>query len=199
MPECAGRTQVQTQLSARNELCYTSRKGKWRLPRLPSGWSACRGEKRPQMSRKDTDLKLTLNAALVGTILLLTPLFTLAQTAPNAPFAGAAKMTCAQALAKVAKDDPALGKLAKAFAEEGAKLKKAPKDAKAKKAYVAAGVMYEQKIVRLPNKLSSPVKYRAGLGLCRQVLAVDPKNPECRRDMDEIVGIYKNMGMAIPE
>ena len=62
-----------------------------------------------------------------------------------------------------------------------------------------AGAKYEQKIVRGANKLSSPVKYRAGLALCRMVLAVDPKNAECKKDKDEIETIYKQMSRPVPE
>ena len=59
--------------------------------------------------------------------------------------------------------------------------------------------LHEQKIVRAPNKLNSPIKYRAGLALCRMVLAVDPKNPECKKDMDDIVSIYKSMNRPVPD
>ena len=82
--------------------------------------------------------------------------------------------------------------LAKSFDAEAARLKKLPKDAKVKKAYVDAGIKYEQKTYVGPNKLSPAVKYRATLALCRMVLAVDPKNPTCKKDMDQIVEIYTN-------
>ena len=146
-------------------------------------------------------MKRTLNAIVAGAALLAFALGVAAHGGqpPNAPFAGQAKMTCAQALKETPKNSPELTQLAKAFDAEAAKIKKSPKDARVKKAYVDAGVKYEQKIVRGTTKLSSPVKYRAGLALCRLVLAVDPKNPECKRDMDEIVGIYKSMNKPVPE
>ena len=140
-------------------------------------------------------MKQTRNAALVGAALFALTVGALAQ----GPFAGSANMTCAQALKKAPKDDPSLAGLAKAFDSESAKLKKSPKDAKVPKEYVLSGVKYEQKVVRLPNSLNSPEKYRAGLALCRLVLAVDPKNPECKRDYDEIVTIYKSMNRPIPQ
>ena len=117
----------------------------------------------------------TLKAAIVGAALLALPAAILAQP-PNAPFAAQAKMTCAQALVAAPKEDPGLAPLAKTFDAAAAKLKKSPKDAKAKKAYVESGAKYEQTIVNGAVKLSPPMKYRAGLALCRMVLAVDPKN-----------------------
>jgi hypothetical protein len=123
----------------------------------------------------------------------------LAQGPPNAPFAAQAKMTCAQALKQAPKDDPDLTPLAKSFDADAAKLKKSPKDAKAKKAYVEAGAKYEQRIVRGVSKLNPTVKYRAGLAICRMVLAVDPKNPECKKDESEILDIYKSMGRPVPK
>ena len=151
------------------------------------------------LNRKDSDVKRTLNAAIVGTVLSILPFGALAQGPVVAPFAAQAKMTCAQALSQVSKDDPELAKMAKGFDAEGVRLKKSPRDLKVKKAYVDSGVKYEQKIVRGANKLNPAVKYRAGLALCRLVLAVDPKNIECKKDMGEIVGIYKNMGRPVPQ
>lgn len=108
-------------------------------------------------------------------------------------------MTSTQALQEAPKDDTDLAPLAKSFNGDATRLKKAPKDAKVKKAYVDSGVKYEQKIVRSSNKLSPAVKYRAGLALCRLILAADPKNPVAKKDMDEIVTIYKSMGRPIPK
>jgi hypothetical protein len=139
-----------------------------------------------------------LNAAVVGAGLLTFAIGALAQP-PNAPFAGAAKMTCAQALKQVPKDDPDLAPLAKTFDAEAAKHKKSPKDARVKTAYVDSGVKYEQRIVRGVSKLNPAVKYRAGLALCRLVLAVDPKNAACKKDMAEILDIYKSMGRPVPQ
>ena len=145
------------------------------------------------------NLNFTRIAALAGAVLITLPLGVLAQGPPNAHFAGAAKMSCAQALKDAPKNDTELAGMAKTFDAEAARLKKSPKDAKVKKAYTDAGVKYEQRIVRGGNKLSPPVKYRAGLALCRMVLAVDPKNPECKRDMAEIIDIYKSMSRPIPQ
>ncbi len=151
------------------------------------------------LNGKESDVKRILNAAIAGAALSLVSLGALAQGPGMAPFAGQAKMTCAQALGQAGKEDPELGKMAKSFDAEAAKLKKSPKDAKVKKAYVDTGMKYEQRIVRGANKLNPAIKYRAGLALCRLVLAVDPKNPECKKDMAEIVDIYKSMGRPVPQ
>jgi hypothetical protein len=144
-------------------------------------------------------VKPILNAALVAAALLAVPMGVMAQP-PNAPFAGQAKMTCGQALKEVPKDDTELAPLAKSFDADAARLKKSPKDAKVKKAYVDSAVKYEQKIYVGANKLSPTVKYRSTLALCRVVLAVDPKNPTCKKDMGQIVDIYTNsMHVPIPQ
>ena len=75
-----------------------------------------------------------LNAALLGAALMALPLCVVAQGGPpNAPFAGQAKMTCAQALKEAPKNSAELIPLAKEFDLEAAKLKKTPKDAKVKR------------------------------------------------------------------
>ncbi len=141
-------------------------------------------------------MKRMLNAVLAGAALSFLSLGALAQ----GPFAAQANMTCAQALSQASKDDPELAKMAKSFDADAAKLKKSPKDAKVKKAYVEDGVKYEQKIVRGANKLGPAIKYRAGLALCRLVLKVDPKNPECVKDKALIEHIYKdNLNRPIPQ
>jgi len=144
-------------------------------------------------------LKSILNAAIAGATLSLLSLGALAQGPPNAPFAGQANMTCAKALSEAPKMDTELAVMAKSFDAAAAKLKKSPKDAKVKKAYVDDGTKYEQKIVHGANKLGPAIKYRAGLALCRLVLAVDSKNAPCAKDKSEIESIYKQMGRPIPQ
>ena len=144
-------------------------------------------------------MKRIFSAAIAGAALAIIPFGALAQGPAVAPFAAQAKMTCAQALGQVARDETELGKLAKTFDADAAKLKKSPKDAKVKKSYVEDGVKFEQKVVHGAKKLNPAIKYRAGLALCRMVLAVDPKNVESKKDMDEIVGIYKGMGREVPK
>ena len=153
----------------------------------------------PARTRKENKLQRIFNAAIGAAALAIISFSALAQGPVVAPFAAQAKMTCAQALGQVARDETELGKLAKTFDADAIKLKKTPKDAKVKKAYVDDGVKFEQKVVHGANKLNPAVKYRAGLALCRMVLAVNPKNVESKKDMDEIVGIYKGMGREVPK
>ena len=148
--------------------------------------------------RKDTRLKRIYNLAAASAVLLWLSVSAFAQGGAP-PFAAAAKMTCAEALKQAPKDDASLAPLAKVYDGEAAKLKKAPKDAKAKKGFIEAGVKYSKELIHGQNKLSAPVKYRAGLAVCRQVLAVDPKNADCGHDKDQIEGIYKQMGRDVPK
>lgn len=144
------------------------------------------------------NIKSSLSVVAAIAVLFCLSLSALAQGGA-APFAGAAKMTCAEALKQAPKDDASLAPLAKNYDAAAAKLKKSPKDAKAKKAYIEAGEKYCHELVHGQNKLSAPVKYRAGLAVCRQVLAVDPKNAHCTEDRDQIEGIYKQMGRDVPK
>jgi hypothetical protein len=138
------------------------------------------------------------SVALVAAALLALPFAAIAQP-PNAPFAGAARMTCAQALKQAPKDEPHLAPMAKAFDAEAARLKKSPKDPKVKRAYADAGARYAHEIMQGREKLTPPIQYRAALALCRMVLAVDPKNAECQRDESQILDVYKSMGRPIPQ
>ncbi|HLJ56837.1 MAG TPA: hypothetical protein VKT77_17490 [Chthonomonadaceae bacterium] len=116
-----------------------------------------------------------------------------------APFSAQTKMTCAMALSQVPIYDKDLTKMAKDYNAQQAKLKKSPKDAKVKKEYVDNAVKFEQRIYIGANKLKPAVKYRAALALCREVLKVDPKNEQCRKDMDQMVAIYKQMNRPVPQ
>ncbi len=152
-------------------------------------------------------MRTSLKPAVAAVALLAFPMVILAQGPQRAPFAGGggapfaaqAKMTCAQALKDVSKNDAGLSALAKPFNASAAKLKKSPKDAKVKKVYVDAAIKYEQAIYLGPSKLSPPIKYRAALALCRLVLAVEPKNAQAKADEDQMVGIYKQMGRPVPQ
>jgi len=116
------------------------------------------------------------------------------------PFAGAKSMTTAQALAEAPKDDPTLAPLAKAFTAAEAALKKSPKDAKAKKAYVEAAYKYGKTAEdNASGKLSRPVQYRAALALYRKALAVDPKHQPSLDEKKKIDDIYKGMPGGIPK
>ena len=116
-----------------------------------------------------------------------------------APFAGAAKMTCEQALKEVPKDDKSLVPLEKAMNDAQAKMKKNPKDARLKKAYVDATYNYGNTVMMDREKLKPTVMYRASLALYRRALAVDPKHKPSLDNKKMIEDIYRGMGREIPK
>ena len=115
------------------------------------------------------------------------------------PFAGGKKITTDEALKEAPKDDPSLAPLDKAFYAAAAALKKSPKDAKVKKAYVDATFKYGQACEYNAAKLSNPVKYRAALALYRKALAVDPKHAPSLLEKKKIDDIYAGMPGGIPK
>lgn len=116
------------------------------------------------------------------------------------PFAGAKSMTTEAALKQAPKDDPGLAPLDKAFTAAAAALKKSPKDAKAKKAYVDAAYKYGKTCEdNASGKLSRPVQYRAALALYRKALAVDPKHKLSLDEKKKIDDIYASMPGGIPK
>lgn len=118
--------------------------------------------------------------------------------AQNAPFAGGKKMTTEEALKAAPGADPSLVPFEKAFKAADAKLKKTPKDAKAKKAYVDAAFKYGHAAMER-GQASPKVMYRASLALYRKALAVDPKHKPSMDEKKLIEGIYAQMGMEIPK
>lgn len=123
------------------------------------------------------------------------------QGAPGAPpFAGANKMTTEEALKQAPKLDKALVPLDKAFSDAQAKLKKKPKDAKVKQAYVDTAYKYAHTLMTLPQgTLRPPVQYRAALALYRKILAVDPKHKPSLDEKKQIDDIYRGMPGGIPK
>ena len=116
------------------------------------------------------------------------------------PFAGAKSMTTEAALAQAPKLDPTLAPLDKAFTAAAAALKKSPKDAKAKQAYVDAAYKYGKTAEdNANNKLPRPIQYRAALALYRKALAVDPKHKLSLDEKQKIDDIYKGMPGGIPK
>jgi tetratricopeptide (TPR) repeat protein len=117
----------------------------------------------------------------------------------GAPFAGASKMTLADALKQAPKLDPSLVPLDKALDAAATKLKKSPKDAAARKAYVEAAYKYGKAAEDNNNsKLTPPVQYRAALALYNKALAVDPKHAPSLLEKQKIVDVYKSMGRPVP-
>ncbi len=132
---------------------------------------------------------------------LALPLSVQAQKAmPGAPFAGAKKMTTEEALKQAPKDDPSLVPLDKAYYAAATALKKSPKDAKVKKAYVETAFKYGKTCEdNASTKLSRAVQYRAALALYRKALAVDPKHKPSIDEKQKIDGIYQSMPGGIPK
>ncbi len=119
---------------------------------------------------------------------------------PGAPFAGGKRVTTEEALKQAPKDDPSLAPLDKAYMAAAASLKKSPKDAKAKKAYVEAAYKYGKTCEdNVSGKLSRPVQYRAALALYRKALAVDPKHKPSIDEKLKIEDIYKSMPGGVPK
>jgi|HubBroStandDraft_4_1064222.scaffolds.fasta_scaffold178961_2 hypothetical protein len=144
---------------------------------------------------------ITVNkSTLLFAVLALSavPLITSAQGAP--PFAGKKAMTCEEALIQAPKDDAELTPLAKGLADASVKLKKSPKDANVKKAYVDSAFKYGDALMHLPQgKLTPPVQYRAALALFRKALAVDPKHKGSLAEKKAIDDIYSGMPGGIPK
>lgn len=116
----------------------------------------------------------------------------------GAPFAGAARMTTEEALKQAPKINKDLVKLEKAMNDAQAKMKKKPKDAALKKAYVEATYKYANTAMTDPN-LPPAVKYRAALALYRRALKVDPKHKQSLAEKKQIEDIYESMGRPIPQ
>lgn len=140
-----------------------------------------------------------LAIAVLATFCTLPAIVSAQGGAPNAPFAGAAKMTCAEALKQAPKDSPKLASFEKEYRAAEAKLKKAPKDAKAKKAAVEAAYKYGMQITHKDDVLTPGVKYRAALALFRHALQLDPKHAKSQSEKAQIEEIYKGMGRDVPK
>ena len=118
----------------------------------------------------------------------------------QAPYASSGTMTTAQALAQAPKMDPSLAPLDHAFTAAQADLKKHPKEARAKKAFVDAGNRYGNSLMYYKGtKLSRAVQYRAALAVYRKVLAVDPHDQNSLNNKNMIESIYRTMPGGIPK
>ena len=147
----------------------------------------------------------TWNMALAA-LTLTAPLITGAQGKPQGgggmapPFAGGAgrkPMTLEEAVKVAPQQDKSLAPLAKSYSAAEAKLKKSPKDAAAKKAFVEAAYKFGH-AAEYGELLSPPVRYRAALAMYRKALAVNPKHEPSLTEKQKIEEIYKGMNMPIP-
>ena len=96
-----------------------------------------------------------------------------------------------------AEDKVRLNKLAKAYDAAKSILAKSPKSEKAKKDFSEVGTAYGTECMMTPV-LDRKVKYKMALHVYREVLKVDPAQPEAKKNSDMIVKIYKSLGRPVP-
>lgn len=116
------------------------------------------------------------------------------------PFAGGGMKppTLAEALKMAPMQDKSLMPLAKAADMAEAKMKKAPKDAGAKKAFVDAEYKLGHAAEYDSAALMPSVKYRASLAAYNKALAADPRHQPSLMEKQKIVDIYKGMPGGVP-
>lgn len=95
-------------------------------------------------------------------------------------------------------DPKVLQRLQKNWEAASASFAKHPKDSKARKDYIVAGVRFGHESMVSPI-LSAHVKYRQALHVYKQVLKVDPNNPVAKPEADLMIRIYKQLGRPIPD
>jgi hypothetical protein len=95
-------------------------------------------------------------------------------------------------------DAKQLKALEKSYVASKAAYKKKPKDAKLKKAYVAATVKYGHESM-MSTSLDRSLKYRQALRLYREALKLDPENPVAKPESELIIRIYKSLGKPVPK
>ncbi len=91
-----------------------------------------------------------------------------------------------------------LASLEKTYTAAKGKFTKSPKDAGAKKAYIASALKLANDTMVSPP-LAPRVKYPKAIRLYREVLKVDPKNKEALKNKKLIEDIYKSMGRPVPQ
>jgi tetratricopeptide (TPR) repeat protein len=123
------------------------------------------------------------------TMFLRTIAFTFAAAAML--MAASPKVTEAQAKVKAGKFEEALAILDPAY-------KASPKDAEITKALAETHLKYGDSFM-YNEALPPRQKYRPALKQYREVLTFDPKNKDAQDKIKLIEGIYKQMGMPIPQ
>jgi tetratricopeptide (TPR) repeat protein len=101
------------------------------------------------------------------------------------------KVTEAQAKVKAGKFEDAIALLEPAY-------KSNPKDAEVSKALADAHLKYGDSFM-YNEQLPPRQKYRPALKQYREVLAIDPANKDAKTKANMIEGIYKQMGMPVPQ
>ena len=113
--------------------------------------------------------------------------------------AATANMTAEQALTKVTGLDAGLIPLQGAMNSAEAKLKRDPRAASARAAYVDATYKYGDAVMNDRGKMTPAIQYRAALALFRRALKVDPGHQPSLQDKNLIEGIYQQMGRPVPK
>lgn len=80
-----------------------------------------------------------------------------------------------------------------------AKLAKSPKDVKLKQQVAEANYQVGHYIEYDKPGLAPREKYRPALKLYRRALQLNPSHAQAKKEKDQIEGIYKQMGMPIPQ
>jgi len=101
------------------------------------------------------------------------------------------KVADAQAKVKAGKFEEAIAVLEPAY-------KTNPKDAEVSKALADAHLKYGDSFM-YNEQLPPRQKYRPALKQYREVLAIDPANKDAKSKVSLIEGIYKQMGMPVPQ
>jgi len=93
--------------------------------------------------------------------------------------------------------DKQLAKFRAAYTASKKTLASKPKDKKARATFVVAADRYATAMM-VESTLAPRVRYPGALRIYREVLKVDPKNPEALNNSKMIVDVYKSMGRPVP-
>lgn len=107
------------------------------------------------------------------------------------------KPSLAQALAEVPKDDPSLKPLDTAYKSAAAALQASPTSSVLMKQFTNAAYAYGSKI-EYGSSLGTVVRYRASLYVYQAALKVNPNDAKCKKEADQIIAIYQEMGEQVP-
>ncbi len=110
---------------------------------------------------------------------------------------GGKKPSLEQALSEVPKDDPSLKPLDAAYKAAATALKANPASITLQKQFTDAAYAYGSKI-EYGSSLGTVVRYRASLCVYQAALKVNPGDAKCKKEADQIIGIYHEMGEQVP-
>ncbi len=110
---------------------------------------------------------------------------------------GGKKPSLEQALAEAPKQDPSLKSLDTAYQAAAMALKANPTSKSLQKAFTDAAYAYGSKI-EYGSSLGTVVRYRASLCVYQAALKVNPNDPKCKKEADQIIAIYQEMNEQVP-